>query len=145
MSLGFTGTQTGLTKAQAKNLKKALESFSESHDDFHHGDCIGADKEAHDIARALSYRIILHPPTSPLKRAFCDSDICRDPLSYLERNTEIAKESDILIACPKEREEQLRSGTWSTVRRARKQNRNILILFPDGFILKEKRAEGEYQ
>jgi hypothetical protein len=145
MSIGFTGTQIGLTNSQRRNLKRALVALLEKHNDLHHGDCIGADKEAHDIARALSYRIILHPPTISSKRAFCDWDVQRDPLSYLKRNTEIVKESDILIACPKEREEQLRSGTWSTVRRARRYNKNIIILFPDGTISKEKGSEGEYQ
>lgn len=48
---------------------------------------------------------------------------------YLERNANIVEESSILIACPIDKnEEEWRSGTWSTVRKARKRNIMIHIL-----------------
>tara|TARA_Y100000034_G_C6849587_1_gene385266 strand:+ start:817 stop:1242 length:426 start_codon:yes stop_codon:yes gene_type:complete len=140
MSVGFTGTQDGLTEKQSANLKEALQTLMR-YSDFHHGDCIGADAQAHEIAVSLNYRIILHPPSNSNKRAFCLAHETRKPIGYLDRNTEIVKETKILIACPKEMTEQLRSGTWSTVRRAKKFNRNILILFPDGSIKKEKKDD----
>lgn len=138
MSVGFTGTQMGMTPEQSANLIEALQTLMR-YSDFHHGDCMGADAQAHEIAVSLRYRIILHPPSNSDKRAFCLADEARKPLGYLDRNTEIVKETEILIACPKEVTEQLRSGTWSTVRRARKLNRNILVLFPDGSTKKEKK------
>jgi hypothetical protein len=48
----------------------------------------------------------------------------------IERNTEIVDDSDHLFAAPKEQFEQLRSGTWATVRRARKKGIPYEILLP---------------
>jgi hypothetical protein len=136
MSIGFTGTQDGMTPEQSGNLKKALHALGR-YSDFHHGDCMGADAQAHDIAVSMNYKVILHPPSNSNKRAFCLANEVRKPLEYLDRNTEIVKETEVLIACPKEMTEQLRSGTWATVRRARKLSRNVIILFPDGSMKKE--------
>lgn len=48
---------------------------------------------------------------------------------YLKRNDDIIKNSQILIACPIDKtKEILRSGTWSTIRKARKLDKNVLIL-----------------
>jgi len=137
--IGFTGTQRGMTLAQklmfeAVIAKLDLLGISE----FHHGDCIGSDEEAHDSISNLSaflkssIKIILHPPNKKSKRAFCLADESRSPLSYLDRNQEIVNDSNILIATPAEEEEVLRSGTWSTIRRARKQSKTILIINPHG-------------
>ena len=40
--------------------------------------------------------------------------------------------SDILIATPKEKEEQLRSGTWATIRYAKKTKKIVFLVYPDG-------------
>jgi len=45
---GFTGTKNGMTDKQKKTLKKILET-SGNNFIMHHGDCIGADEEAHNI------------------------------------------------------------------------------------------------
>ena len=48
---------------------------------------------------------------------------------YLQRNLDIIKNSNILIACPiNKNKEELRSGTWSTIRQAKKQNITVHIL-----------------
>jgi hypothetical protein len=108
--------------------------------EFHHGDCIGSDKEAHDSVSALSafltssIKVILHPPNKKSKRAFCLADESCDPLPYLDRNQEIVNSVDILIATPAEDKEKLRSGTWSTIRKARKQSKPVFIIEPNGII-----------
>jgi len=49
--------------------------------------------------------------------------------TYLERNLDIVKNSSLLIACPiNKNKEELRSGTWSTIRKARKHKLTIYIL-----------------
>jgi len=40
-----------------------------------------------------------------------------------------------MIATPGEVDEQLRSGTWSTVRFARKQGKPVHVILPDGRVV----------
>lgn len=142
MIVGFTGTQDGLPAVQAEALEALLVAWRpQPHrdvDEFHHGDCVGADAQAHAIARRLGWRIVGHPPCDPRKRAFCDFDEERAPAPYLVRNAAIVIAVEAMIATPRQAVEQRRSGTWSTIRRARAMNRAIAIVLPNG----EYRTEG---
>jgi len=51
----------------------------------------------------------------------------------------IVRETELLIAAPAEFSEQHRSGTWSTVRYARRLGRPVQIIGPDGRIRTEPR------
>lgn len=126
--IGFTGTQDGMTPKQTIALWQQLSLIS--HLEFHHGDCIGADEEAHDIARLVGAKIVGHPPTNEVKRAFCYFDEEREPKEYIARNHDIVDETQLLIATPKSTVEEVRSGTWATVRYARKIGREVVILDP---------------
>jgi hypothetical protein len=128
--LGFTGTQQGMTLYQRTAFRAFVKMYEP--DEFHHGDCIGADADAHKIVRKVcpDCRIVIHPPKNPNKRAHCDYDAILPEKEYLDRNKDIVKVCSTLVATPYEREEQLRSGTWSTVRYARKVNREIALLLP---------------
>ena len=145
MNIGFTGTQRYQTGGQKNALGKFLYyHFCKYHNaEFHHGMCIGADHDAHKIAHRLGYEIIFHPPLSKFKVADikCVSlmklENMRDPKEYLERNHDIVDETDILIATPNGFLEEQRSGTWSTVRYARKQGKHIYIIYPDSSIEEE--------
>jgi hypothetical protein len=128
MKIGFTGTQVGLTAPQREKLRAVLAARS---GELHHGDCIGADAEAHAIAAELGYRIHIHPPESGGKRAWCTGHSSEPPQHYLDRNRAIVDAADALIATPKGPEE-LRSGTWSTIRYARSRRRPIYVIWPDG-------------
>ena len=130
-SIGFTGTRKGMNFNQRNLLRELLEKFVNNHGGavtFHHGDCIGADEQAHKIAEELKMRIVVHPPEDPKYRAFCQGHEEEKPLPYLERNRNIVSRSYHLIAAPKEQYEVTRSGTWYTVRRAREQDLNVLII-----------------
>lgn len=133
MKFGFTGTQNGMTEAQVNSFNKFVSKISE----FHHGDCIGSDEQAHNLIRDFNpkIKIILHPPTNSSKRAYCKADEQRERKSYLERNKEIVNEIDYLIATPSG-QEVLRSGTWSTIRYAKSQSKKIFIINPNGDIEK---------
>jgi hypothetical protein len=135
MKMGFTGTKRGMTDKQ-KLVVRHLLLFN-GVKEFHHGSCIGADQQAGDIATLLNIRIIIHPPLDHKYMANCSGQEIRLEKSYLVRDKDIVDESDCLIATPKEFVEELRSGTWSTVRYARKQKKPIFIVWPDGNILKE--------
>ena len=50
----------------------------------------------------------------------------------LDRNRDIVDACDVLIATPKDFVEELRSGTWATVRYARKQRKPLVIVWPNG-------------
>lgn len=132
MRVGFTGTQRGMTAQQKVSL---LTWLANRRGEFHHGDCIGADAEAHDIAEGLFWTPIIHPPSNPSKRAWKKAPDIRKPKPYIERNHDIVDETEELIATPGEDTEQLRSGTWATVRYARKQRRMVTIILPDGSFL----------
>jgi len=133
MKVGFTGTQQGLTHKQSKALDEVLLAGYPI-TEFHHGDCIGADKEACDkIASAYGHEnIVCHPPTNISKRAYVRSGHYRDAKAYLDRNHDIVDETGILIGCPKESQEVLRSGTWATIRYAMKTGKLVIIVYPDG-------------
>ena len=129
MKVGFTGTQRGLTDYQIKVLQGLLALLAGV--EFHHGDCIGADSKAHSLARAAGMVIVIHPPKNPTKRAWRRGDRETEAKDYLVRNRAIVDETDWLLACPGEGKEQLRSGTWSTVRWARRAGKRITIILPE--------------
>lgn len=128
MRIGFTGTQIGMSQHQKEQF--VLKMLELSPVEFHHGDCEGADADAHLIVREFlpNVRIIIHPPEIMAKKACMKGDEYRKPKAYLVRNQDIVNETEFLFAAPKSNEEELRSGTWSTVRYARKVRRDIMIL-----------------
>jgi len=127
---GFTGTQAFMTRAQGKRLRELLAALRI--EALHHGDCVGADEQAHAVARELDISVLLHPPSIPNKRAFCRADYEYPEKPYLERNKDIVRCCDVLFATPKSFAEELRSGTWATIREARRQKKTCFIIWPDG-------------
>ena len=135
--IGFTGTQKGMTKPQEMAVLRLLRQHVDAvgtHDAwFAHGDCIGADCEAHRLARRLGFHIHLFPPDKFIKRAFCDSDHRQKPQPYLVRNLAMVKVVAALIATPSARP-RARSGTWYTINQARKRHIPIVVVLPSGDI-----------
>jgi hypothetical protein len=80
---------------------------------FHHGAAVGADTEAANMARLYGFAPTAHPAENGRE---------------LARNREIVAESDILIAAPRNDHEELRSGTWATVRYARQKGIPVVML-----------------
>ncbi len=136
MKIGFTGTQDGMTTAQREALMSIFDQIREP-SELHHGDCIGSDAEAHSTAAAFGIKRVCHPPDSPTKRAFCKCEVTLPEKPYLARNHDIVDATDMLIATPKSDQEELRSGTWATIRYARKLKRAIYIIQPNGVIKTE--------
>jgi hypothetical protein len=138
ISIGFTGTQAGMTTEQKVTLGHYLNIATRPTKidvEYHHGDCIGADADFHKLLEERNItNIIIHPPIINKKRAFCKSNFILEPKDYLDRNKDIVNASEILIATPKENDEQLRSGTWSTIRYCKKQKKQAFIIFPNGIM-----------
>ena len=132
MRIGFTGTRHGMTPAQERTLHGMLAARQGAV--LHHGDCVGADAQAHELASLLGRHVTIHPPNNGRVRAWKTSPDIRAPKGYLTRNKDIVRETDILIAAPAEAEEQIRSGTWSTVRFARKAGKPVFVILPDGTV-----------
>lgn len=128
--VGFTGTREGITDSALKVLNAFLPTINI--EEFHHGDCIGADAIVHNIIMSNNIPIIIHPPKDNKARAYCHSNTILPTKDYLQRNRDIVDCTDILIATPSTKEEILRSGTWSTIRYARKIGRPIIIFYNDG-------------
>lgn len=130
MILGFTGTHKGMTPAQKAGVGRFMRRFDGI--DFHHGKCIGADYEAWQIAQDHFFITFAHPSNILRTQAATYDKWTAKPLPPLARNKSLVATIDVLLATPKEYKEQLRSGTWMTIRAARKRNIQVIIIFPDG-------------
>jgi len=127
VKIGFTGNRTGLRPDQEDQIKLIFDKYDTIC--VSHGDCIGADTDFHnlcikykDINHAKTIVIHIYPPDVPTLRAFNKADVIMETKPFLKRNLDILKNSTILIACPMDKnKEELRSGTWSTIRQARKR------------------------
>lgn len=127
MRVGFTGSQHGMSAKQKAALRVLLVELKP--EELHHGDCIGADAEAHTIARELNIPVVVHPPNDPKKRAFVrDADVWLIPAPYLVRNRAIVNATFVLIVAPQTDTPKVRSGTWSTWRYAKTLKRDIRVL-----------------
>ena len=133
MKVGFTGTQDDLSVAQFDLLTDVISELSEMKE-AHHGCCVGADQTFNTMVKFIWNDVITHGhfPDDNKKVAHLSVDVEHDPEPYLVRNHNIVDACDILIACPKTLKEQLRSGTWATIRYARKVGKPIAILWKDG-------------
>lgn len=140
MKVGFTGTRDGMTDAQYVSFRQWFADSGAT--EFHHGCCSGADAVA-GVRVYDSYpfvRVVGHP--SDLKamtetEAVAKCHELHGPKPPLDRNRDIVDACEVLVACPKSRTEERRSGTWATIRYARRQKRRIVFVWPDGGISEE--------
>ena len=139
MRVGFTGTQKGLTKYQKEKLEHWIRQNRFRITEFHHGDCIGADAEAHNIMTHIAGGAVIHihQPDKSVKRAWCQwfNAVVYEAKPYLERNHDIVDNCDWLLVAPETPQEKIRSGTWSTYRYAVKQQDKhlpITLFLPNG-------------
>jgi len=134
--IGFTGTREGMTGHQITELilffDTRMLTVGGKDVEFHHGCCVGADEQASIIAKSIGCKIVAHPPVdTKLQSALITADEWRDPLGYIKRNHAIVDETEVLIAMPKQDIEQMRSGTWATVRYARQMGKSLMIIRPN--------------
>ena len=134
MRVGFTGTRQGMTAQQKASLRQLLIDFMAVA--FSHGDCIGADAEAHDIALELGLPIYIYPPKDDRYRAFCKgAQSVAEPKGYLERDRDIVDRNEIVIGAsisPKRLEEK--SGTWYTLDYGVMRRKPTYPIWPNGTV-----------
>jgi len=81
-----------MTTAQKHSVRLLLIGLAGT---FHHGDCVGADADAHDIALAEGFAIIIRPPLGATQRARkSDASFIHEPKPYLDRNKDIVRATE---------------------------------------------------
>lgn len=143
LKLGFTGTRNGATEAQLETLIKLVKELEPQ--EVYHGSCMGADAEFHYVVGRLfpGHRRNIYPSNSRSTRWYveiADTDYVREPAKPLVRNQWIVDDADVLIGVSPTPQEILRSGTWATIRMARRKRIPIYIIMPDGSIEEENNA-----
>lgn len=129
--LGFTGTRKGMTAFQKAAFIELIRTIK--FDVLLHGDCIGADAQAHEFVRILKRNVWIetYPAiTSSSLRANCVADVIYPPIAPLRRNIIMVQRAHAIIAAPYELEEIRRSGTWATIRYARMRGVYVYMLWP---------------
>jgi len=132
--VGFSGTRKGMTTLQLGSARELLNSLDPVA--VHHGDCVGADADFHKLCRHQGIPIVIHPPTQDRARAMCNGPnvTILPPQHYLVRNRGIIDACNVMVAAPAG-PEVVRSGTWSTVRYAKKKGKTVYLILPSGVIV----------
>ncbi len=140
MILGFTGTRRGMTPAQRATLADCVSVLPAR---AVHGGAVGADEEFDAFlvkAGMPAWDIDVYPASAGRWQKWSNAGATTYSVAApLARNRVIARRCDYLIAAPATAEEVVRSGTWATVRYARKLGKSIVILLPEGGVMEEKR------
>lgn len=137
MKLAFTGTQADMTINQYRFVDQWLYRYKAELSLIEHGGCIGADTSFHTLCceHGLAKLIEVWPSDIAGKQGklSCPGSFkLHNPLPPLFRNQLMVRTCNTLLATPREIEEVLRSGTWATIRYARKLCKAIIIIQPDG-------------
>jgi hypothetical protein len=141
VTIGCTATASGLTEEQISSIRHLFEKFR--FDILHHGDCVGGDKQIHDIAREFEgVWIEAHPPIRETFRAFCTADRMHPIKGYLARNRDIVRAAvDGMIVAPRNnvRPSNTRGeGTWTTYNYSLQAHRRIWLVLPNGTIQEDQ-------
>jgi hypothetical protein len=137
MIVGFTGTRGGMTSVQRRVITELLRDLQQRETIAGlHGDCVGADADFHAICRELGVDVLIRPCTSERYRAHCDGTVVAEPTNPMARNRAIVQQADVMLATPPTNKELKRSGTWSTIRMARRHH-GVVVVLPNGTICHE--------
>lgn len=147
MHIGFTGTRFGMTEPQRRSVADRIDLLADIRC-AHHGLCVGADAEFHEICRARAIPVAGHPgPDWPSGELCARIDSCSsmfERAGHMKRNSAIVAAVQIMIAAPYENEPQARGGTWATIGMARRALRRgtlkeLYVVGRDGSLLDHTR------
>lgn len=134
MIIGFTGTREGMTYEQKSRFAVEIAAYDQL--TFVHGDCIGADEEAHEIAmKHTGCRIEIRGCNYPNMRAYCKgAAVTHQIASPLARNRVIVETCHRLIGCPRVAawRDLKRGGSVYTIRFAIRFPRHTTVIAPNG-------------
>lgn len=120
LRVGFTGSRGPVDLVAREWLSMTLTKLQKVGSELLHGSAVGADDCARTIARRVGFVTIAYPSTLRNYLAVGHDDVTRPPRAPLDRNHTIVDLCDVLVAVP-DQPEHLRSGTWATVRYARRR------------------------
>lgn len=154
LDIAVTATRRGLTSPQRECAKLNLAFHLDQSIVLRHGMCSGGDTELHHIARELGVKpenghwIEGHPGHSRngLSSHFVqtDVDLQHESLEYLARDDVMVDRCDVLWGFPGTvKPIQRGSGTWYTIRYARRIRKPLLIIYPNGSMKWENMPEDE--
>jgi hypothetical protein len=124
----FTGTRKGMTDRQKVEVERLFVELGVS--TVYHGVAVGSDEEASLIAQRLGIRTRGFPSNKDEDRSrVAHSDAIEAPGEPLQRNKAMVTRAHLVIACPDGPERQ-RSGTWSTIRFAKKEGKKLYVVEP---------------
>ena len=105
-----------------KELCELLEERRAEDVEAHHGDSVGADAQFHAVCQQLGIPVVIHPSRDQSDRAHClGAKVTHTPVEFAEQSAAIVNLCQIFIAAPDGfKERWRRSGTWMTIRAARK-------------------------
>lgn len=143
IKIGFTGTRLGMTSEQMVSLLTLLLNCVEFNDEpieLHHGGCVGADEQCHALAIAAGIKNFHVYPANNANPRYVANLVrngeltiqIANPAPALERNHKIVAAVSHMYATPKQDIEEMRSGTWATLRYAWKNHKGCTVIFPDG-------------
>lgn len=138
MRYSVTGTLNVQTDAQWDIIDRAIQCLTHVHT-FNTGGAYGVDSIAARLAakrHPQAFHILYYPEgydwnTGLMQEAFWWHTWAVAG-GYMKRNDALVYWSNVLLAFPETAEEVQRSGTWATVRRARKVNKPIWFYPLDG-------------
>lgn len=131
-SVGVTSTRKGLNEVQRLWVTFFLKEHQVNV--LHHGDCVGGDDELAKMFHQKGTYVIAHPAHTINKyKAKCQiNDLILSPDDTLARNQTIVRHSELVLGFPYTIEEEVRSGTWFTIRHAKKLKVPVLVIKPNG-------------
>lgn len=135
-TVAFSGSRNGGPQSQIETLYKVLRT--DSYFLAHHGMCRGFDCIFANMMRNLfpKCHIVGHPCTLVNEQVTdiskCPIDSKTEVLPPLKRNKVMVDSSNILIACPPCKENPGKGGTWWTIEYAKKNNKDHIIIYPEG-------------
>lgn len=138
MILSFTGTRRGMKPAQYERVFFAVKQTAWTR--AVHGCCHGSDREFHDLTSSLAHD--LFPSNEEqhqwaLQNSFGGRNVIYPIMPPIERDKKMVDLGNTLIATPGGMQEIVHSGTWTTIRYARRIRRHTIICWPDGTVTEE--------
>lgn len=137
----FTGTRQGWTGAQFKGVRRVFHILKDQGcRTLLHGVCVGSDESADALAiDEFQFITVGYPGVNGQGQSPWRSHGCRCAMmpeeEYQIRDHKMVDRSEAVVATPKGMFEETRgSGTWLTIRYAKKQGKRLYIVYPTGEI-----------